>query len=233
MAGSPTIDRKLSFQMALRTAAGLFAVFLFLFIPAGRLDYWQGWLYLGLSLAILLVTRWVLRGSPELIEERLKPGAGMKTWDKLYFALSTPLYLVMLVVAGLDAGRFGWSPPLPAWVYLTGVAVYLAGQGLFLWAKRVNRFFATVVRIQAERGQTVCRDGPYRQVRHPGYVGGILFGVSSPLILGSLWALIPAVLAAALLVIRTLLEDRTLQAELAGYREYTQQVKYRLVPGVW
>jgi protein-S-isoprenylcysteine O-methyltransferase Ste14 len=227
------IDRKLSLQIALRTVAGLGAVALFLFIPAGRLDYWQGWVYLGLSLAVLLVTRWVLRGNPQLIEERLKPGAGIKTWDKWYFALSTPLYLVMLVVAGLDAGRFAWTGWVPVWIYILSIAVYLLGQAVFLWAKRVNNFFATVVRIQTERGQTVCKDGPYHYLRHPGYLGGILFGVSSPLMLGSLWALIPAVLAAVLLLIRTALEDRTLQAELTGYTAYTREVRYRLLPGVW
>jgi protein-S-isoprenylcysteine O-methyltransferase Ste14 len=219
--------------MAVRTAAGLAAVALFLFIPAGRLDYWQGWVYLGLSLAVLLVTGWALRGDPQLIEERLRPGAGMKTWDKWYFAVSTPLYLVMLVIAGLDAGRYGWSGALPAWVYGIGTVAFLTGQGIFLWAKRANSFFASVVRIQSERGQTVCKEGPYRFIRHPGYLGGLLFGVSSPLVLGSLWALIPAVLAAALLVARTLLEDRTLQAELDGYTAYTREVKYRLLPGLW
>ena len=231
--GTSQIDLKLSLQMAFRTVTGLAAVALFLFIPAGRLDYWQGWVYLALSLAILLVTRSVLRGNPQLMEERMKPGVGMKSWDKWYFATSTPLYFVMLVVAGLDAGRFGWTGPLPAWFYAFGIAVYLLGQAVFLWAKRVNNFFATVVRIQSERGQTVCHEGPYRYLRHPGYLGGILFGLSSPLILGSLWALIPAVLAAALLVIRTTLEDRTLQAELSGYIAYTQEVRYRLLPGVW
>jgi protein-S-isoprenylcysteine O-methyltransferase Ste14 len=219
--------------MALRTVAGLAAVALFLFIPAGRLDYWQAWLYLGLSLAVLLVTRWVLRGNPGLIEERMKPGAGMKTWDKWYFALSTPLYLVMLVIAGLDVGRSGWTGPLPAWLYLIAITVFLLGQGIFLWAKRVNNFFAAVVRIQTERGQTVCQEGPYRYLRHPGYLGGLLFGLSSPLVLGSLLAMIPAALAAVLLVIRTVLEDRTLQAELPGYIAYTREVKYRLLPGVW
>lgn len=227
------IDLKFTFQMAFRTLAGLAALSLFLFIPAGGLDYWQGWVYLGLSLGVLLVTAWVLRDNPQLIRERLKPGAGTKTWDKAYFALSTPLYLVMLVVAGLDVGRFGWTGPLPAWLYALGVAFFLLGQAIFLWAKRVNSFFSAVVRIQTERGQTVCTEGPYRTIRHPGYLGGLLFGLSSPLVLGSLWALVPAALAAVLLVVRTALEDRTLQAELPGYTAYTVEVKHRLVPGIW
>jgi protein-S-isoprenylcysteine O-methyltransferase Ste14 len=157
----------------------------------------------------------------------------MKRWDKWYFAFTTPLYLLTLVIAGLDAGRFHWTAELPVWVYALSALVYVLGQGIHLWAKHTNRFFSSVVRIQLDRGQQVCRDGPYRLVRHPGYVGGQLFSIVTPLILGSLWALIPAGVAAVLLIVRTALEDRTLQRELPGYTAYAQEVRYRLVPGIW
>ena len=174
------MNKKTSSQILLRTLAAPLMMAIPLFIPAGRLDYWQGWVYVGLNMLIVLATWLTLKNKPQLVEERLKPGAGMKTWDK--------------------------------------------------W---VNSFFATVVRIQTDRGQTVCQEGPYRLVRHAGYVGGILFCLSAPLMLGSWWALIPAAIAALMLVVRTSLEDNTLQNELAGYTEYTRLVRYRLLPGVW
>jgi protein-S-isoprenylcysteine O-methyltransferase Ste14 len=119
---------------------------------------------------------------------------------------------------------------LPPWAYLLSCANYAVGQGIHLWAKGTNRWFATVVRIQKDRGQEVCDSGPYRFVRHPGYVGGILFMITTPLILGSLLAVIPQGIAVGLLIVRTNLEDRTLQKELPGYAEYAARVKYRLLP---
>jgi protein-S-isoprenylcysteine O-methyltransferase Ste14 len=204
-----------------------------LFVPAGRLDYWQGWVYLGLSLVVLLVSTYVLRDDPGLIAERLYPGKGMKAWDKVYFAVSSPLYVVAIFLAGLDAGRGHWTGELPAGVYAFGILIFVLGQALFLWAKRRNSYFSSVVRIQMDRGQKVCRAGPYRYVRHPGYLAGILFGLATPLVLGSAWALIPQALAALLLVGRTALEDRTLKEELPGYEEYARSVTCLLVPRVW
>jgi protein-S-isoprenylcysteine O-methyltransferase Ste14 len=204
-----------------------------IFIPAGTLSYWQGWVYLALNLGVVFVTIYALRSNPELIQERLKPGKGMKRFDKVYFGLTTPLYLFGVILAALDAGRFNWSPPLPWWVYAVGIALFVAGQGIFLWAKVVNRFFSSVVRIQTERGHAVCRGGPYRYVRHPGYSGSLVWTLAAPLILGSVWALLPAVLSDALLIWRTAKEDETLRRELIGYSDYAGRVKYRLVPGIW
>jgi protein-S-isoprenylcysteine O-methyltransferase Ste14 len=181
----------------------------------------------------MLLNYRLLAGRTDLIEERLRPGKGMKRWDRLYFFVNTPLYFLILVLAALDAGRFGWSPRLPAGVYVAAYLLYALGQGIFLWAKRQNRYFSTVVRIQKDRGQSVCQEGPYRFVRHPGYVGGLVFTLVTPLLLGSLWALIPAVLSDAALVIRTGLEDATLRRELPGYQDYSRQVRYRLVPKLW
>jgi len=219
--------------MVTRFVFGTVFIFLLIFIPAGGLSYWQGWLYFGLNVASLVATYITLRHHHDLVQERLKAGPGMKSWDKVYFIISTPLWFIMVIVAALDAGRYGWGPRVPMALAIAGVASYALGQALFLWAKAVNRFFSAVVRIQTERGQTVCREGPYRFVRHPGYLSGILFGPAGPLVLGSFWALIPAVLAALLLIVRTALEDKTLQAELPGYSDYTRQVRFKLVPGVW
>ncbi len=140
--------------------------------------------------------------------------------------------LVVPIVAGLNV-RFGWAPEVARWLQIAGFAVYALGWALHLWAMAANRYHALVVRIQADRGQTVVTNGPYRYVRHPSYVGGILQALSVAFLLGSAWALVPGVLSGLLLLLRTALEDRTLQQELDGYREYAGRVRYRLLPGVW
>ena len=118
-------------------------------------------------------------------------------------------------------------------VYVAAYVVLVVAYGLVLWAMWTNRFFSSVVRIQTDRGHHVVHDGPYRFVRHPGYVGAILLGLASAVALGSLWALIPAGLMAMAVIVRTALEDATLKRELPGYAEYASRVRYRLLPGVW
>ncbi|UCC65296.1 MAG: isoprenylcysteine carboxylmethyltransferase family protein, partial [Anaerolineae bacterium] len=140
--------------------------------------------------------------------------------------------MVSWVVAGLDA-RFEWSTSVPLALHIGGLIASVLGWALFMWAMGANAFFSEAVRIQEERGHTVVTNGPYRYVRHPGYVGAILALLATPLLLGSLWALVPAGLAAIGYVVRTGLEDKTLQEELDGYKDYTRQVRYRLLPGVW
>jgi protein-S-isoprenylcysteine O-methyltransferase Ste14 len=136
------------------------------------------------------------------------------------------------VVAGLDY-RWGWTPLLPLVVHLAGLLFTILGYGLFLWAMVSNAFFAEGVRIQKERGHTVATGGPYTVVRHPGYVGAITAQMATPFVLGSFWALIPSLILAALFILRTSLEDKTLTAELPGYEAYKEKTRYRLVPGVW
>jgi protein-S-isoprenylcysteine O-methyltransferase Ste14 len=216
-----------------RSVAGIAVMAGLIFLSSGRLDYWQGWLFFGINLAVVVLSAWLLKDDRGLIAERLHPGKGMKWWDKGYYLLSTPLYFSAVVVAGIDAGRRHWSPHPKAVTYALIMGVFLAGQGLFLWAKRVNPFFSSVARIQTDRGQTVCREGPYRFCRHPGYLGGLIFGLMTPLVLGSYWALIPQGLAAVLLVGRTFLEDRMLMTDLLWYVEYAKVVRFRLVPGAW
>jgi protein-S-isoprenylcysteine O-methyltransferase Ste14 len=114
-----------------------------------------------------------------------------------------------------------------------GIILYIIGQTIVVWAKRMNKFFSSVVRIQSDRNQTVCKDGPYRFVRHPGYVGGIIFSIATPIVLGSFLGLIPLPATIILIFIRTYLEDKTLQNELPGYIDYTKEVRYKLLPGIW
>jgi protein-S-isoprenylcysteine O-methyltransferase Ste14 len=204
-----------------------------LFLAAGRLDWTWAWVYLGICLLSIAINgMFLLRTSPETIAERGRPQA-TQNWDKVIGGLwALVLYLILPLVAGLDA-RYGWTGELSAVWNLAGAVVLAAGLELGGWAMIANAYFSTAVRIQSDRGQTVCSSGPYRFVRHPGYVGFILQSLGTPLLLGSWWALLPGLTAVALIVIRTILEDRLLQAELAGYPEYTRQVRYRLVPGVW
>jgi protein-S-isoprenylcysteine O-methyltransferase Ste14 len=202
-----------------------------LFISAGRLDWGWAWAYLGVSVGILAVNALVM--PPELIAERGQVGKeDIKSWDRVVTTISILPALGAPIVAGLDE-RLGWSPQLALAIHLIGLAFLVLGQGLFTWSMVSNKFFSTSVRIQMDRDHTVAVGGPYRYVRHPGYVGFIVSALAMPLALGSLWALIPAAMTLCLFVIRTALEDKTLQEELDGYREYAAQVRYRLLPGVW
>jgi protein-S-isoprenylcysteine O-methyltransferase Ste14 len=226
------LSNKTRTQMVLRALLAPILMIGLLFLAAGRWDYWQAWVYSILNMLILALMGTIFTRNSELVEERLNPKQGMKGWDKFYFAVTTPMYLIALVVAGLDA-RLGWTTNMPMAVYATSVLLYVLGQAIFVWARYTNNYFSSVVRIQTDRGQTVCKDGPYRYVRHPGYVGGLLFTITIGLILGSWWASIPQVIASLMLIWRTAREDKTLQSELPGYKEFTQQTKYRLFPGVW
>jgi len=207
-----------------------------LFLAAGKLDWWEGWAYVIQAFIVLVVSRAVLiRKNPDLALERAEAGGkeNVKPWDRILMPLmSIVLPVVSWVVCGLDE-RFGWSPDLPNSIQLIALLLIFAGSMIGTWAMIVNRFFSSHVRIQTERGHTVVSHGPYRFVRHPGYAGLVLAWIASPVFFSSWWAVIPAILAIALAVIRTALEDRTLRAELPGYRDYAQAVRYRLVPGIW
>lgn len=205
-----------------------------LFLASGRLDWVMAWVYIGMYVvAISINAPIMLRHSPETIAERAEVGENWKDWDKIIGGLFALSYFVfMLLVAGLDM-RFGWTGDIALTIQIVGAAVFALGYGLFSWAMISNAFFASVVRIQDDRGQTVCTTGPYQFVRHPSYLGAIFQSIAVPLMLGSLWSLIPGGFGAVLLILRTALEDRTLLEELDGYKEYAQRVRYRLLLGVW
>ena len=201
-----------------------------LFASAGRLDWPNGWVLMGLSFATGLA--FMAGRSAELTAERshAKPG---KSWDKAIVGFTVLLGpMTMWITAGLD-NRFHWSSRMSDGAFAAGVAVAVLGAALTAWAMRSNEFFSTVVRIQKDRGHTVATGGPYRFVRHPGYTGMMAFLLATPLILESYWAFVPAVVTAAVNVLRTALEDRTLREELDGYEDYARKVRYKLLPAVW
>lgn len=222
---------KLEGKLLFRNIFLFIIIIALIFIGAGSIDYWQGWLYIGLNIVFISLNYLLI--STELIRERLKPEKGTKKWDKIYYAFNIPLYFAILIISVVDAERFGWEPRIPVYVVIVAAFVYIVGQIIMLWAKRENKFFSSVVRIQKDRGQTVCKEGPYGFVRHPGYLGGIIFTIATPIVLASFWGLIPALLSVVMLFIRTYLEDKILQEELEGYKEYTNEVKYRIIPGIW
>lgn len=204
-----------------------------LFGIAGRVDWPAGWLVVLLYSGHLVVSGWWLfRHDPELLAERQTTASNVPHWDRLIARANRILLSILLATAALDAGRFGWSA-IPMSVQAIGTAAVGAAIGVIWWCGAANRFLAAASRIQSERGHTVVQHGPYRFVRHPLYASRmvLIFGVA--LLLGSWLALVPAVLNALLLVLRTSLEDRLLTAELPGYRKYATHVPARLVPGLW
>ncbi len=207
-----------------------------LLVSGGNLVWWPAWVYSFLIVIAGIGGRiWAEQRHPGLLAERqnIEKLQGAKAWDKLLaplMALSVSFPLV--IVAGLDH-RFGWSPVFPLWLIVLGFLLISLGYAFATWALIENRFFSSVVRIQVDRGHVVCDSGPYRIVRHPGYAGNILALLGIVLALSSMWTLIPATVALIITVIRTVLEDRTLQEELPGYQDYTQRVRYRLIPWVY
>lgn len=201
-----------------------------LFASAGTLSWPAAWMILGASILAFAII--MLTISPDLIRERTRDQAGAKEFDQKLVRIINLTGLLSLLVAGLDF-RFGWTGQIAVPVLAAAVVLLLAGYCLLIWAMISNRFFSLIVRIQVERGHCPITCGPYRFVRHPGYLGLILIFLTQPFILGSLWALIPAIVAFGLLVKRTDLEDGTLILELDGYGDYTHTVRYRLVPGIW
>ena len=209
---------------------------LILFICGGDLGWWQAWLYSMLILAAGIGGRmWAEQRHPGLTVERqnIETIQNAKAWDKVLAPLmAVSVVFPIVIVAGLDH-RFNWSPEFPLWLSVVGFSFIAFSYAFAAWALAENRFFSGVVRIQTDRGHVVCDSGPYRIVRHPGYAGNILPLAGIVMALGSIWTLIPAMVALIITVIRTTLEDRTLQDELPGYRDYAQRVRYRLIPGIF
>ena len=222
---------KIKFLIKALTTTLVFSAILFL--CAGKINYFQGWIFLVTNIVTALMNFWVIRNDSELMTERSKVGEGAKSWDKLILALSGLIYLVNISVAGLDSGRYHWSPDFHWSIYVLGVFLTFVGQVIFLKARKENKYFSTVVRIQNDRGHLVCDTGVYKIVRHPGYFGMTISLVALPLITGSIWSIIPTVTAIILLIIRTYFEDETLKKELSGYNEYAQKTKQRLIPKIW
>jgi protein-S-isoprenylcysteine O-methyltransferase Ste14 len=225
--------RTLSVKSLVRGVVDLAILCGVLFGIAGRVDWPAGWLIALLFTGHLVLSGWwLIRHDPELLEERLTTASNVPQWDRRIARGNRILLPVLLATAALDAGRFGWSS-VPMIVRAIGTAAVLAAIGVIWWCGVTNHFLAASSRIQSDRGHTVVRHGPYRFVRHPLYASRIVLMMGVPLTMGSWIALVPAVLLALLLVVRTSLEDRMLTTELPGYRDYAQHVPERLVPGLW
>jgi protein-S-isoprenylcysteine O-methyltransferase Ste14 len=200
---------------------------------AGRPDWWEAWILSSLyTFFVLGVVVWGAQNDPDLIEERRHQAENVKSWDKVIMGIHTPTLLLMLVVCGLDAGRFGWSS-MPLVMKIAALVGFIPAVVLFWGSLRANTYLSSYARIQDDRDHQVVTTGPYQHIRHPMYVGVILFALCTPLFLGSWWAMIPAGVDVILFILRTALEDKMLLAELEGYKDYAREVRYRLLPGVW
>lgn len=217
----------------LKQSIGTFIFFAVIFISAGTLNYWQGLMYVAIGLVMAVLSYTILKPDASLLTERAKPGEGIKDWDKAILGLSFLCTIAMYIVAGLDSGRFHWSPDFNYILTLTGIILTVAGQLIFLVAQKQNRFFSSTVRIQKDRDHAVCDTGLYGSVRHPAYLGSILQLAGFPLLFGSVWSIIPAGVLIILHLARTWLEDGTLLKELAGYRDYSMKTRYRIIPYIW
>ena len=217
-----------------RVVVGIAFYGLCLFLAAGTIDWPQGWLLL-LILAYAAIGEVVVLaiGNRPLLAERSRPlnDPSFAAWDRRLTLVAGTLLVAVLIVAGLDR-RFGWTPALPAWVIAAGALVAVSGNSLFLWAMASNRTFFRGVRIDHDH-HAVSTTGPYRAVRHPGYLGAIAAQLGQPVAAGTLVALVPAVFAALVMLWRTAREDRFLIDGLAGYAEFAQRTRFRLLPLIW
>ena len=206
-----------------------------IFVPAGTFKWPEAWIFLLLYFSsVVVMVIWLKKNDPELLKERMtaKKKKNVKGWDRAIMFAYTLLILVLIVLAGLDAVRFHWSQ-VPLVIKVIGFLGFIPAMSIVTWTMKENTYLSEMVRIQEERGYQVCTTGPYQYVRHPMYVGVIIFLLCLPLALGSLYALIPAFVTVILFFFRTALEDKTLHNELPGYKEYAEKVRYRLIPGVW
>jgi protein-S-isoprenylcysteine O-methyltransferase Ste14 len=198
------------------------------FGSAGRWDLPLAWACLGVYAGFMVLAQLLM--GPELRRERMNPAPG--GIDRQIRWMMLPFILGYWVVAGLDIRWHGSEIIPPGW-QVFGLAGLTVSLGLVLWALTQNRFFSPVVRVQTERGHRLITSGPYQFIRHPGYLGGVGSALCGAIALGSWWALIPATGVVGVLVRRTILEDRFLHRELAGYQEYARKVRYRLLVGIW
>jgi len=208
-----------------------------IFVSAGTTDWPMAWVYAALLIVSTLLSRLIVYFKyPDALLERARfasPPQDTLPQDRiLTLVVGSIGPIALLVLAGLDF-RFGWSPPVPVAIQYLAAFLLAVGYAFAVWAMVVNRFFSAVVRLQRDRGQTVVTGGPYRWVRHPAYAGSILAAFAFPFMLSSYWTLISAGALAAATVYRTKLEDDMLLGGLAGYREYAEQVRWRLLPGLW
>jgi protein-S-isoprenylcysteine O-methyltransferase Ste14 len=229
---TPEVKRKI-ISWIRGTILGMIGFAVLLFLAAGTWEWFWGWVYMILlTLAMATHVIVLVPINPALLADRAgglrQPGA--KRWDIWLAAIASLFFFSIMIVAGLDE-RWGWTGTIPTGWHIAGVLLFVIWWIFFLWAMASNPFFSESVRIHADH--QVAQRGPYRLVRHPGYFGNLIGCLGQPLLFGSWWAFIPAILTIIAFVIRTELEDQTLQKELDGYSDYAKQVRYRLIPGIW
>ncbi|MDT5391055.1 MAG: hypothetical protein QOE04_4696 [Mycobacterium sp.] len=223
---------KIALQTAVASVLGIGAFVLLLFVPAGTLNWWQGWTFIAVfTLATLVPSGYLARRDPDALKRRMKAGPTNETRPVQRVVIAVCFLLIpgMLVIAGLDH-RFGWSM-VPVPIVIVGDVLVAAGLVLAQWVVIQNSYAAATIIV--EREQPLVDAGLYGMVRHPLYVGALIMMVGSPLALGSLWALVVLVPGFVALAVRIVDEEQMLTEQLPGYDEYTQKVPYRLVPHVW
>lgn len=234
MSTESTSKSSLLARILVRFALVLILLGVILFVPAGTIRYWQGWVYLAiLGLPSFTIYLYFLKHDPQLVERRLR-GRELESRQKWIMYGSAPIFLAVFLLPGLDF-RWGWSRAWagsgPPWLTLLAQAVALSGMLMTGWVVSVNRYAARTIRV--EDGQKVISGGPYRFVRHPMYTGMLLLGLSTPLALGSTITLPAFALILPFLALRLLNEEKVLRARLSGYTEYCQKTRWRLIPFVW
>jgi len=220
-------------MIIIRTVVTILFMLALFFVPAGTLNWPEAWLFILFYLtAIAGLMIWMKKKAPGLLRERMSRKKEAKSWDRKFLGVYCFVLIVLLIIPGLDAVRFRWSE-VPLILKALGFIGFIPGAGFAFWAMKENAYASDVVRIQEDRGHKVCTTGPYRYVRHPMYMGVTFILLCFPLSLGSFYTFIPSSIIIILFIIRTSLEDRVLQEELPGYKEYSHKVRYRLLPGVW
>jgi len=214
----------------IQVSMSIIITLIILLVSAGIIKWIYAWIYTLASVVVIITNAFIFPS--ELISERGRKKENVEKWDKIITGIIIIPWYTLYIIAGLDI-RFGWSPELALWVHITALISFILGNAFVSWAMIANNYFSTKVRIQYDRGHTVSSGGPYGYIRHPGYFGMIIFLLSTPILLGSYWALLPAIMTVILLIIRTSFEDDTLKSKLEGYKEYADRVKYRLISGIW
>jgi len=222
--------RKNILKRLIQVTVSVIFIAILLLVSAGKTNWIYAWVYIISYVLVIIINACIF--PRELISERGRKKDNVEKWDKLITGLLILPWLALYIVSGLDI-RFGLSLELASWIHISGLVFFILGNALLSWAMISNIYFSTAVRIQYDRGHHVSIGGPYRFIRHPGYTGMIIYLLATPLVLGSIWAFIPASLTGILFIIRTALEDNTLKNKLEGYKEYAERVKYRLIPGIW
>jgi protein-S-isoprenylcysteine O-methyltransferase Ste14 len=218
-------------RLVFRPFFSIALMFVALFYIPGNYLYWQGWIYFASFIYLALFTMLILPAG--LSMERMSPGRDVKKWDYIFVAIYAPLNFLIPLVCAYDANKLHWSINLLPMANAIAAFFVILATLLTVWSTWTNRYFSSMVRIQKDRGHRVIQDGPYKIVRHPGYLGGVILYAFLPLLLNSIFGLIGSAILIIVFFVRTYYEDRTLQNELDGYIEYTQKVKIRLLPFIW